>query len=271
MPASTRRAAITLGTAGLIALGGVGLAVSNDSGAPAPSAAAAQPTTLYACVNLRTGRLEVGSAGGNIIRAYTPACPTPAVDVIVHWTVSSATPPPPTTATTQPPSTTTPPTVPGGTACPTADPASTYAGRTLSVNETLQAAYDAGFRTVPQLQAVVGIGRAESSLVSQTRNWHIEYGCRPATDAIGVQGPASAWNGNHTRQLHSDRGIFQISSWWWPMYTDAVTDDPAGAARAMWAISDHGANFSLWDTWKNGAAQPLQPSVATVEAFLAGQ
>lgn len=159
----------------------------------------------------------------------------------------------------------------GSSACPTAKPASTYQGATLTVNQTLQYAYNAGFRSVSQLQAVVGIGRAESSLVTQTRNWHPNYGCRPVSDVIGVQGPASAWNATHTQQMNSDRGVWQISSHFWPQYTDAQCDDPAQAAGIVWTLSGHGADFSPWDTWASGAAQSLAPSTATVNAVLAAQ
>jgi hypothetical protein len=176
------------------------------------------------------------------------------------------------TPTTIPNVPTTVPVIPGGsTACPTGKPASTYQGPTLTVNQTLKYAYDAGFRSVNQLQLIVGIGKAESSLVTQTRNWHPEYGCRPASNVIGTQGPASAWNGSHTQQINSDRGVWQISSHFWPQYTDAQTDDPAQAARAMFTISKSGSDFGPWDTFVSGSAQSNLPSVATVQAFLATQ
>jgi hypothetical protein len=159
---------------------------------------------------------------------------------------------------------------PSGGACPTARPPSTYAGEELTVAEALDAAYAAGFHTVAQLRAVVGIGRAESSLTSKARRWHPEFGCRPASDVIGVQGPSSAWNAGHTRQMNSDRGIWQISSHFWPQYTDAQTDSPRAAASVVWSISRHGTDFSPWNTWPS-PAQSLAPSVATVQDFLARQ
>jgi len=102
---------------------------------------------------------------------------------------------------------------------------------------------------------MVAIGISESSLVINARKWHPEYGYRPATDRIEVEGPKSAWNADHTRQLNSDRGIWQISSHFWPSYTDAQTDDPAQAARAAWAISKRGTDFAPWDTYKTKVAQ----------------
>jgi Lysozyme like domain len=125
----------------------------------------------------------------------------------------------------------------------------------LTIPQAMQIAYDAGFRTEAQLTAMVGIGIAESSLVTNARKWHPEYGYRPATDVIGVQGPKSAWNANHTQQLNSDRGVWQISSHFWPQYRDAQTDDPAQAARVAWVISKQGTNFTPWDTYKVKVAQ----------------
>jgi len=133
------------------------------------------------------------------------------------------------------------------------DPPSTYSGSRLTAQQAAQYAYNAGFRTENQILAVVSIGIVESGLVTQARNWHPEFGYRPASDAIGVQGPAGVWNGS--RQMHADRGAWQISSRWWPQYTDAQTDNPATAAKAMYAISRNGTDFSLWDTYKSGEAQ----------------
>ena len=156
----------------------------------------------------------------------------------------------------------------GGVACDVAQPSSTHAGVALTVDQALLYAYRAGFHTVSELQAVVGIGEAESSLVTQTRRWHPEYGCRPASNAIGVLGPATVWNTAHTQQMHSDRGVWQISSHFWPQYTDAQTDNPATAAQATWEISSHGTDFGRWDTYPSPALS-VAPSAATVQAFLA--
>jgi hypothetical protein len=133
------------------------------------------------------------------------------------------------------------------------DPPSTYSGTRLTAKQAAQYAYRAGFRTENQILTVVAIGIVESGLVTQARNWHPEFGYRPASHAIGVRGPGSVWNGN--RQMHSDRGAWQISSRWWPQYSDAQADNPATAAKAMYAISRNGTNFSLWDTYKSGEAQ----------------
>jgi hypothetical protein len=142
-----------------------------------------------------------------------------------------------------------------GAGASTADPPSTFAGTHLTVTDAMRAAYDAGFHTESQLLAVVAIGIAESSLWSAARNWHPEYGYRPASDVIGVQGPASAWNPRHSQQLQSDRGAWQISSHWWPQYADAQTDDVDAAARIVYTITNHGSDFTPWDTYASGAAQ----------------
>ena len=141
------------------------------------------------------------------------------------------------------------------------DPPSTYVGTRLTIAQAIQAAYAAGFHNADQLVTVVGIGEAESSLTTGTRNWHPEYGFRPASDAIGVAGPADVWNANHTQQMQSDRGVWQISSRWWPQYTDAQTDNPAQAAAIVYSISKQGTDFTPWDTFKNGAAQQFAGSI----------
>jgi len=130
------------------------------------------------------------------------------------------------------------------------DPPSTYAGTHLTARQAMQYAYKAGFHTEKQLVTVTAIGIAESGLVTGTRNWHPEFGYRPATAVIGVQGPAAAWNGN--RQMHADRGAWQISSHFWPQYTDAQTDNPATAAKIMFSISRRGTDFSPWNTFTGG-------------------
>jgi len=159
-----------------------------------------------------------------------------------------------------------PPSSGGG--CPASQPPSTYEGATIGVAQVLEAAYRGGFRTVAQLRAVVGIARAESGLTTKTRRWHPEFGCRAESDAIGVQGPDDVWNAGHTRQMSSDRGLWQISSHFWPQYTDAQTDNPDRAAKVVWKISRSGTDFTPWNTWPS-PAQSMEPSVPTVEAFLA--
>jgi hypothetical protein len=154
--------------------------------------------------------------------------------------------------------------------CPTSDSPSTYSGQRLTIAEAAAHAYAAGFTTENDLVTVVSIGIAESGLDAQARNWHPEYGCRPASDAIGVQGPASVWDSTHTRQLNSDRGVWQISSHWWPEFTDAQTDDPAQAAQAFRAIYLEGRGFMEWDTYNNGgAARHFAEVRPVVQAFLA--
>jgi hypothetical protein len=89
-------------------------------------------------------------------------------------------------------------------------------------------------------------------LITQNRNWHPEHGYRPASAVIGVQGPASVWNASHTQQLNSDRGLWQISSRWWPNISDAQADNPASAAVHIFNISNSGRDFSPWDSYVRG-------------------
>jgi len=157
------------------------------------------------------------------------------------------------------------------------DPPSTLAGTELTLDEVMAASFGAGFCTEGQLLAIVSIAIAESSLFSEARNWKPENGLRPATDEIGVQGPPEVWIDG--RQMHSDRGIWQISSLTWPGITDAVADDPRAAAAAIFELSVQGTDFSPWDSFVRGTAQlyydrhydgypPLRP---IVQAFLAAQ
>jgi hypothetical protein len=148
------------------------------------------------------------------------------------------------------------------TAGAASDPPSTYSGSHLTPRQAMEYAYAAGFHTQQQLVTVTAIGMAESGLVTGTRNWHPEFGYRPASDAIGVQGPASVWNGS--RQMHSDRGVWQISSHFWPQYTDAQTDNPASAAKLMWAISNHGTDFTPWNTFTGGNSNSYTSSLGPI-------
>lgn len=128
-----------------------------------------------------------------------------------------------------------------------------YPTHQLSFVEVLVAAEEAGFTTEKQLLAMLAIAVSESSLWSADRNFHREYGLRPATDVIGVHGSDDMWVGD--QQYHSDRGVWQISSKWWPMFPDLTCDSPALAAEAAWILSQHGTDFHLWDPYKNGVAQ----------------
>lgn len=149
----------------------------------------------------------------------------------------------------------------------------------LTIEQVVEIAHRGGFKGERQLLAATAIAVAESSLVPDQRNWHPEFGFRKAGTTFGVEGPSDVWNDDHTRQLNSDRGLWQISSHWWGKYSDAQADDPDTAARVAYAISKSGTDFTPWDTYKNGAAQrhfdeayngwpPVRPAV---RAFLAKQ
>jgi hypothetical protein len=107
----------------------------------------------------------------------------------------------------------------------------------LSLVAVISYAHEAGFSCADELLTAVAIAVAESSLYPTIRNPHPEYGRR--------------FNGS----VHADRGLWQISSYWWPEYSDRRADDPASAARIAYSISDRGRDFSAWDTYDNGAAQ----------------
>lgn len=125
--------------------------------------------------------------------------------------------------------------------------------RQVNIAHVLSAAVGAGFTTSDQLLAVLAIGVAESSLWSAARKWHPEYGYRPITDIIGVRGPPDVWKNG--RQMNSDRGLWQISSHWWPKHADAECDNVARAAHLVFDISEGGRNFRIWDPFKAGRVQ----------------
>lgn len=134
-----------------------------------------------------------------------------------------------------------------------ANPNLTYEGRQISIVETMAAAHSAGFRSEEQLLAATSIAVAESSLYTRLRHWQPQFGTRPAGDQLGVQGPG--WVNSSGAQLHADRGLWQISSRWWPQYSDAALDDPYQAARVLHEISRGAQDFSPWDTYRYGMAQ----------------
>ena len=133
------------------------------------------------------------------------------------------------------------------------DPPSTLAGQKIRISQVMQAAYAAGFRNEDHLLAATAIAVSESGLWSAARNWHPEKGYRSATDHITVKGPPIVWSGG--RQMHSDRGLWQIASFWYPQYSDAVADNPQMSAVFAFELSQGGANFSYWDSYLGQRAQ----------------
>ena len=133
------------------------------------------------------------------------------------------------------------------------DPPSTLAGKKISILQVMQAAYAAGFQSEDQLVAATAIAISESGLWSAARNWHPEQGYRPAADLITVKGPSIVWSIG--RQMHSDRGLWQITSFWYPQYSDEVVDNPKMAAVFAYDLSQGGTNFYFWDSYLDQLAQ----------------
>ena len=133
------------------------------------------------------------------------------------------------------------------------DPPSTLAGKKISILQVMQAAYAAGLQSEDQLVSATAIAISESGLWSAARNWHPERGYRPATDLIAVNGPPTVWSNG--RQMHSDRGLWQITSYWYPQYSDAVADNPQMAAIFVYELSQGGTNFTYWDSYAGQRAQ----------------
>jgi TPR repeat protein/peptidoglycan/xylan/chitin deacetylase (PgdA/CDA1 family) len=134
------------------------------------------------------------------------------------------------------------------------DPPSTYAGKQASLEYAMNVLYAAGFHTEEQLLGGLGIAIGESDLWTAARNWQPQWGWRAQTDVIGVRGPNATWS-KDKRQMHSDRGMFQISSYWWPKISDEEADDPPLAAADIFNLSKGGTDFSIWDSFRSGRAQ----------------
>ena len=133
------------------------------------------------------------------------------------------------------------------------DPPSVFAGRKLRIVKVMQVAYDAGFVSEDQLTNITSIAIAESELYTQARNWHPEKGYRSADDVITVRGPAAVWKDG--QQMHSDRGIWQIASFWYAFYPDSVVDNPEQAARIAYRLSNGGTDFTPWTSYIHNRAQ----------------
>lgn len=133
------------------------------------------------------------------------------------------------------------------------DPPSVLAGRKLRISQLLQIAYAAGFNQEELLVPAAGVAIAESGLFTAARNWHPEKGYRAADEIITVKGPPEVWRNG--RQMHSDRGVWQIASFWHAHHLDSETDDPMQCARFAFDISLGGTDFSAWGSYTGGRAQ----------------
>lgn len=133
------------------------------------------------------------------------------------------------------------------------DPPSTLSGERLTLKRVMSITFAAGFRTEEQLLPALATAISESALWTAARNWHPERGFRPASDTIATLGPPEVWRDG--RQMHSDRGLWQIASWAWGHYPDSVTDDPVAAAAVMFILTRGGTDFLIWDSFVSGRAQ----------------
>jgi hypothetical protein len=111
------------------------------------------------------------------------------------------------------------------------------AAANLTVRQVIAVAHAAGFPCGEPLALAVAIAVAESSLNPGSKHLHPEYGTRD--------------DGN----THHDRGLWQVSTHWWPAYNDAKVFDPASAAVIAFEISEGGKDFTPWDSFDSGTAQ----------------
>ncbi len=125
-------------------------------------------------------------------------------------------------------------------------PPSTLGTDKITPQALLAVLWSVGFHTEIALLNALSIARGESGFYVKARNWLPGDGFRPAGTQIGVEGPAAAWNQNHTLQGHSDRGLWQFNSKAWPSVQDWQTDDPLEAARVVWVASKQGTEWKPW-------------------------
>jgi hypothetical protein len=126
----------------------------------------------------------------------------------------------------------------------TLEPASSVIQTTgqLSIPDVMALASAAGFECTgrarnQELLNAVAIAVSESSLRPDAAKLRPELGRRP------------------DGTVHMDRGLWQISSYWWPQYSDEETFNPVAAASIAFELSDGGRRFSAWDSYARGDAQ----------------
>lgn len=154
------------------------------------------------------------------------------------------------------------------------DPPSTFGTEKIAPADLVPHLWAAGFRTEAHLTNGLAIAAGESGYFVRARNWLPSSGFRPAGTVIGVEGPAAAWNHDHTQQGHSDRGLYQINTRFHFRFDDAQCDDPAEAAKVLWSMTGGGVDWRAW-----GWAKPIEehyakhfPAARTiVQAFLAAK
>ncbi len=82
----------------------------------------------------------------------------------------------------------------------------------------------------------------------------------PCNTIVTATAVALGESDGYTRATHYnadsvDRGIWQINSKYWPMYSETCVFDAACNAKAMAAISNNGSNWTPWLAYTNGRYQ----------------
>ena len=103
----------------------------------------------------------------------------------------------------------------------------------LTMKSVMTLAKNAGL-PCNRLVVAGALAKGESGLYTNATNWN------------GPQ-PPDCPNGS------TDRGLWQINDCWWSNYSDACTFDATCNAKAMAAISNKGADFSLWSAYTNNS------------------
>ncbi|MFF0144231.1 hypothetical protein ATK36_0107 [Amycolatopsis sulphurea] len=103
---------------------------------------------------------------------------------------------------------------------------------------------------------LAGTQLSDVQLAQQARNAGLHGQSLVLSVAVGLAESAGWTHAQLTNtDCSRDRGLWQISDRWHPEVSDGQAFDPVGAARAMYAISSHGSNWSPWVAYNNGSYQ----------------
>ena len=116
---------------------------------------------------------------------------------------------------------------------------------TLTATQVAQYAYNAGFRGDGLIYAIA-IAGAESGYRTD------------ATNTVRNSPPST------------DRGLWQLNSYWHPEVSDTCAFDPACSAQAVYKTSSSGTSWTQWTTWNNGAYKSRLSEAQAAAAAVSG-
>jgi hypothetical protein len=131
-----------------------------------------------------------------------------------------------------------------------------------------------------ELGAVVGDGKEDSALSYLAVAQLVKNAGVPCTgDRIAVatavaraESSFRAWITNTAGNTHgTDRGLFQINSYWHPEVSEACALSASCNTRAAVRISKTATKWSEWWSWKNGKHLPFMTSSRAAQASVCEQ